>query len=105
MGPGTRVRQRRPTLWITRTTAGRSVSTGHGWGPVVPRLRRTARGRPSRRPCSCHDITARRWGMGTTAAARTALGSYGEDVAARHLVGQGMVLLDRNWRCEEGELD
>ena len=34
-----------------------------------------------------------------------ALGDYGERVAARHLTDQGMVLLDRNWRCSEGELD
>jgi putative endonuclease len=34
-----------------------------------------------------------------------ALGAYGERVAARHLVDRGMVLLDRNWRCAEGELD
>jgi len=41
----------------------------------------------------------------TTAASRQALGAYGETLAARHLVGQGMVLLDRNWRCEAGEID
>ncbi|WP_322938310.1 YraN family protein [Nocardioides bizhenqiangii] len=41
----------------------------------------------------------------TTAAARQALGRYGEDVAARHLVDQGLVLLERNWRCDEGEID
>jgi len=41
----------------------------------------------------------------TTAAARQALGAYGEDVAARHLLGLGMVLLERNWRCDEGEID
>ena len=40
-----------------------------------------------------------------TAASRQALGAYGEELAARHLVGQGMVLLDRNWRCEAGEID
>lgn len=34
-----------------------------------------------------------------------ALGAYGERVAARHLVEAGMVVLDRNWRCDEGELD
>jgi len=34
-----------------------------------------------------------------------ALGRYGERVAADHLVAQGMVVLDRNWRCDEGELD
>ena len=34
-----------------------------------------------------------------------ALGRYGERLAERHLVGQGMVVLDRNWRCPDGELD
>ena len=44
--------------------------------------------------------------MTTTAASRLAMGSYGETVAARYLTGElGMVLLDRNWRCSEGELD
>ncbi|PWN01752.1 YraN family protein [Nocardioides silvaticus] len=42
---------------------------------------------------------------GSTAAARQALGHYGEDVAARHLVEKGLVLLERNWRCDEGEID
>jgi putative endonuclease len=41
----------------------------------------------------------------TTAAGRQAMGRYGEDVAERHLVDQGMVVLDRNWRCSEGEID
>jgi putative endonuclease len=44
--------------------------------------------------------------MTTTAASRQALGAYGETLAARLLTHeQGMVLLDRNWRCSEGELD
>jgi putative endonuclease len=44
--------------------------------------------------------------MTTTAASRQALGAYGENLAARLLTHeQGMVLLDRNWRCSEGELD
>ncbi len=34
-----------------------------------------------------------------------ALGRYGERLAADHLVAQGMMVLDRNWRCDEGELD
>jgi len=34
-----------------------------------------------------------------------ALGAYGERVAERHLVEAGMRVLDRNWRCDEGELD
>jgi putative endonuclease len=36
---------------------------------------------------------------------RAALGKYGEELAARHLTGAGMALLDRNWRCREGEID
>jgi putative endonuclease len=34
-----------------------------------------------------------------------ALGDYGERVAARYLTALGMIVLDRNWRCDEGELD
>lgn len=34
-----------------------------------------------------------------------ALGRYGEDVAARHLQECGLVVLDRNWRCDAGEID
>ena len=37
--------------------------------------------------------------------AKDAVGAYGERVAVRYLVDQGMVLLDRNWRCRGGELD
>ncbi|MGN0062939.1 MAG: YraN family protein [Nocardioides sp.] len=33
------------------------------------------------------------------------LGAWGEEMAARHLVAAGMVLLDRNWRCDAGEID
>jgi putative endonuclease len=35
-----------------------------------------------------------------------AVGAYGERLAVRHLLAQGMVLLDRNWRAAGGgELD
>jgi putative endonuclease len=33
------------------------------------------------------------------------LGEWGEKVAAEHLVAQGMVVLDRNWRTASGEID
>ncbi|MGN6130668.1 MAG: YraN family protein [Nocardioidaceae bacterium] len=36
---------------------------------------------------------------------RHRLGAFGEATAAAHLVAQGMVVLDRNWRCPLGELD
>ena len=40
-----------------------------------------------------------------TARQRMATGGYGEASAAHYLVEQGMVVLDRNWRCAIGELD
>jgi putative endonuclease len=43
--------------------------------------------------------------MTTTARQRSAIGAYGEALAAGYLTARGMVLLDRNWRCELGELD
>jgi putative endonuclease len=33
------------------------------------------------------------------------LGKHGEDVAAEYLAGAGLVVLSRNWRCREGEVD
>ncbi|MFI6448102.1 YraN family protein [Kitasatospora sp. NPDC050543] len=33
------------------------------------------------------------------------LGRYGEEVAARRLAADGLRILERNWRCAEGELD
>jgi putative endonuclease len=32
-------------------------------------------------------------------------GTRGEELAARYLQDQGLVVLARNWRCPEGELD
>lgn len=37
--------------------------------------------------------------------AKDAVGRFGEQVAARHLVDAGLVVLARNWRCSAGELD
>ncbi len=37
--------------------------------------------------------------------AKDAVGRYGEDVAARHVQGLGWTVLDRNWRCPDGEID
>ena len=33
------------------------------------------------------------------------LGRFGEDLAVELLAGFGMVILERNWRCELGEID
>jgi putative endonuclease len=35
----------------------------------------------------------------------TELGSHGERIAAAYLTRAGLRVLDRNWRCREGELD
>jgi putative endonuclease len=37
--------------------------------------------------------------------ASNALGTYGEQVAATHLVAAGLTILERNWRCDIGEID
>jgi putative endonuclease len=38
-------------------------------------------------------------------AAKDDLGRRGEALAAEHLRGKGFSILDRNWRCSQGELD
>jgi putative endonuclease len=43
--------------------------------------------------------------MTATYAQRKALGDFGERAAARFLLDRGMTVLDRNWRCDQGELD
>lgn len=43
--------------------------------------------------------------MGNPETATQALGRYGEELAAQHLAAAGMVVLARNWRCPQGELD
>lgn len=43
--------------------------------------------------------------MASTYAQRKALGDYGEQVAAEHLAGAGMQILERNYRCPLGEID
>lgn len=66
-------------------------------GPVVPRWARTpvlARSAPAPFGVEVVDVSETR-----------ALGRYGEDVAARALADAGMVVLERNWRCDLGEVD
>ena len=38
-------------------------------------------------------------------AAKDALGRKGEAIAARHLVRSGLTIVERNWRCPQGEID
>ena len=37
--------------------------------------------------------------------AKDVLGRLGEDAAVGHLAGLGWTIIERNWRCLEGELD
>lgn len=43
--------------------------------------------------------------MRKVAAAKDTLGRHGELLAARHLEAAGITILDRNWRCSQGEID
>jgi putative endonuclease len=38
-------------------------------------------------------------------AAKDVLGRRGEELAAAFLAGEGYSILDRNWRCAQGEID
>ena len=38
-------------------------------------------------------------------AAKDELGQRGERIAERHLVARGLTVIDRNWRCPQGEID
>lgn len=38
-------------------------------------------------------------------AAKDVLGRKGEAIAVRHLVGSGLTIVERNWRCPQGEID
>lgn len=48
---------------------------------------------------------SRQSGSRTGGPVRAALGAFGEELAAQHLTSRGLVLLDRNWRCDLGEID
>lgn len=44
-------------------------------------------------------------GGGMTTWTRAEIGALGEQLAADHLIGLGLGIVDRNWRCRYGELD
>jgi putative endonuclease len=37
--------------------------------------------------------------------ANSAIGEYGERIAVEHLEQAGYTIIDRNWRCDLGEID
>jgi putative endonuclease len=50
-------------------------------------------------------VSALPQGGGMTMLTRAEIGALGERLAADHLTGLGLRILDRNWRCRYGELD
>jgi putative endonuclease len=45
------------------------------------------------------------WAREVTMAAKDELGKRGEMLAVAHLEEQGLEVVDRNWRCRQGEID
>lgn len=43
--------------------------------------------------------------MGMSHQVASAIGAYGEHLAGEYLTGLGYAVLDRNWRCAQGEID
>lgn len=43
--------------------------------------------------------------MGMSHGVASAIGEYGEGLACEYLLGLGYEVLERNWRCDQGELD
>ncbi|MFC5666986.1 YraN family protein [Kitasatospora misakiensis] len=60
---------------------------------------------PASAPVGLAPAEPRTDGPGPGRLSNTGLGRYGERVAALRLAEEGLRILDRNWRCVEGELD
>ena len=104
------------TRQLVRKSATREPGTGTSTGkgaskrPVERAAREPGRSRPGKplrepeptpptlaRPVARHRVAKHSTNNG--------LGRYGEEVATRRLVADGLRILERNWRCVEGELD
>lgn len=84
-----------------------NLPAGHaGWG--LPGLLSPARWSCEQYP-QLDPVPWRIWLESTQRAAMTGLrqrlGARGEDLAEQMLEEAGMVIVDRNWRCREGEID
>lgn len=77
----------------------------------MPRLRRATGSLPAGCPQAATPICADGvvlpgWSAEVIAVkAKDVLGQQGEQIAARYLSESGLAVLDRNWRCPEGEID
>lgn len=59
----------------------------------------------SEHPSQRGFAAGRRERTASVPAGSRALGTHGEDLAVRHLQEAGLRVIDRNWRCPDGELD
>ncbi|GGU45320.1 hypothetical protein GCM10010211_06400 [Streptomyces albospinus] len=96
-----------------KTVEGTGTGDGSGAVPGVRTRQRPGTGKPT----GTRENARARSGARSRAARapdrptsrprtrRRALGRYGEDLAARRLTEAGMRILDRNWRCRDGEID
>ena len=75
--------------------------------PSLPSQQRSSQQPSPRQPSSSPPSAAgpAALALSPAAAHNRRLGAWGETIAARHLCRHGMVLLDRNWRCDAGEID
>lgn len=97
------------TQQYARQLVRKSATRDPGKGASKEPGRRTARkpgrslpGEPAREPEQGPTAQTRQVAKRST---NNGLGRYGEEVAARRLGADGLRILERNWRCVEGELD
>ncbi len=98
---------------FTRQVARKGATLGHGQGKGTSKApgKRTTRepgggrqGKPVREAVPEQDQRAADHRV-VSRSTNNGLGRYGEEVAARRLAADGLRILERNWRCAEGELD
>lgn len=81
---------------------GPAATPADGPGPAAPPPGALG---PAAVPTTAQPPDAGPAAAASTDTRRRALGRYGEDLAARRLTEAGMRILDRNWRCRDGEID
>src|SRR5690348_5729094 len=104
-GPDLQGRQRRGTAPQRRTGAAQGRGPGQLDPPAVPLTLH-------RGPCPhTAGASCRPWPPACRLVAevymksKDLLGRHGEDLAAGLLEALGMLVVERNWRCSEGEID
>jgi putative endonuclease len=86
---------------------------GSACGPILHRSGRLSGESPASLPRSTTEVVkvtdsvpgSARLDEVVKAGVANAVGAYGERLAARYLTEVGMTILDRNWRCDQGEID